>query len=176
VAQLAAAGVDGAPRSARLLLNLALGMAANALVSPDRVLTESEAARLTEYVARRAAHEPYSRIAGVREFWGLPFRLSPATLDPRPDSETVIEAALARVADRAAPLSVLDLGTGTGALLLALLSELPCATGLGIDRAPEAAATARRNAAALGLAGRARFACGNWGFVFCSSTFIFTEV
>jgi release factor glutamine methyltransferase len=161
--RLAAAGIDNAPREARLLLNLALGLTSNALVPPDRVLTADESARVAALVARRAAHEPYSRIAGQREFWSLPFLLSPATLDPRPDSETVVEAALARIVDRAAPLAVLDFGTGTGALLLALLSELPSATGLGVDRAPKAVATARRNAAALGLAGRARFACGNWG-------------
>jgi release factor glutamine methyltransferase len=162
-ARLAAAGIDNPPREARLLLNLALGIEANAMVSPDMPIAAADAERFAGVVARRAAHEPYSRIAGQREFWSLPFLLSPATLDPRPDSETLIEAALARIDDRASPLTVLDFGTGTGALLLALLSELPNATGLGIDRAPEAVATARRNATALGLAGRAGFACGNWG-------------
>jgi release factor glutamine methyltransferase len=162
-ARLAAAGIDNARREARLLLSLALGLPANALAPADRLLTADEATRVASLVARRAAREPYARIAGSREFWSLPFRLSPETLDPRPDSETLIEAALARIPDRAAPLRLLDFGTGTGALLLALLSALPNATGLGVDKAAGAVATARGNAAALGLADRARFVCGDWG-------------
>ena len=161
--RLADAGIDDAYREARLLLSLALGVPAKALVSPETPIGDADATRFAAYVARRAAHEPYSRIAGTREFWSLPFLLSPDTLDPRPDSETLVEAALARLPDRAAPLRLLDFGTGTGALLLALLSELPNAHGLGVDRAPGAVETARRNAAALGLAARARFIAGNWG-------------
>jgi release factor glutamine methyltransferase len=144
-------------------LNLALGVEANALVPPETSITHADAARLAALVARRAHREPYSRIAGKREFWSLQFLLSPDTLDPRPDSETLIEAALARIPDRMAPLAIVDFGTGTGALLLALLTELPNAQGVGVDLAAGAVAAARRNAAALGLERRARFARGRWG-------------
>jgi release factor glutamine methyltransferase len=117
--------------------------------------------RLTAMVARRLEGEPISRIRGWREFWSLRFALSPATLDPRPDSETLIDAAVkwaSRNAVKDRPLRLLDLGTGSGCLLLALLSELPKAHGVGIDIVPEALATARRNAASLGLGDRAVFA------------------
>jgi release factor glutamine methyltransferase len=106
--------------------------------------------------------EPLSRIFGRREFWGLEFVLSADTLDPRPETETVIESVLRRTPDRDAPLHLLDLGTGTGCLLLALLSELPRATGIGIDLAEGAVRTAAYNAALLGLGGRARFFVGDW--------------
>jgi release factor glutamine methyltransferase len=162
-ARIAAAGIGNARREARLLLALALGIEANAFVSSETPIAPADAARFAVLVARRAGREPYSRIAGRREFWSLQFLLSPDTLDPRPDSETVIEAALARIPDRAAPLHIVDFGTGTGALLLALLSELPNAQGVGVDRAAGAVETARRNAAALGLGARARFVRGNWG-------------
>ena len=108
------------------------------------------------------AREPLSRIIGRREFWGLEFLLSADTLDPRPESETVIEAILARLPDRDRAYRFLDLGTGTGCLLLALLSEYPAASGIGIDIAPGAARTARDNAERLGIGGRAQFAVGSW--------------
>lgn len=160
--RLVEAGIENPRREARLLLNLALGIDANARL-PEREIAPADAALFETFVARRAGHEPYSRIAGRREFWSLDFALSPDTLDPRPDSETLIEAALERIADRAATLSVVDFGTGTGALLLALLSELPNATGIGVDISAGAVETARRNAAALGLSARARFVLGRWG-------------
>src|SRR6516162_11610606 len=102
-----------------------------------------------------AAREPLSRILGRREFWGLEFSLSDDTLDPRPETETVVAAVLRQGLDREAPLRLLDLGTGTGCILLALLSEFPAASGLGVDIALGTTMTARRNAVALGLTGRA---------------------
>jgi release factor glutamine methyltransferase len=106
--------------------------------------------------------EPVAYILGRREFWSLEFRVSPAVLIPRPDSETLIEAALGLYPDAGAALRVLDLGTGSGCLLLALLSERPNATGTGFDISAAALDVARSNAAALGLSSRARFAQGDW--------------
>lgn len=161
--RLRAAGVAEARRDSRLLLSHALGGRPDLVTGyPERPLAPDQAAAFRAAVGRRAAREPVARILGRREFWGLEFRVSPATLDPRPDSETLIEALLDRLPDPSAPLSLLDLGTGTGCLLLALLSELPAATGVGIDRSEEALAVARANAEALGLAARATFRQGDW--------------
>jgi len=163
-ARLAAAGIEEARREARVLLAAALGWdRAELLARSDVNLGEAARTRLAEMVARRAAREPVARILGYREFWSLRFELSPETLDPRPDSETLVEAALAALGDRDRPYRVLDFGTGSGCLLLALLSELPNAEGLGIDSAAGALDVARRNAAALGMAPRARFQHGDWG-------------
>lgn len=162
--RLAAAGIADPRREARLLVALAMGVEpAVPLGWPERLLDASARARLAELATRRAAREPYARLAGRRSFWTLSLELSPATLDPRPDSETLVEAALALLPDHAARLRVVDFGTGSGCLLLALLSELPNAEGIGIDILPETAAIARRNAAAAGFAGRAVFAVGDWG-------------
>jgi release factor glutamine methyltransferase len=161
---LAAAGIEESRREARLLLAAALAIDIAVVLShPERVLGRSERARFAELLARRAAREPTARVLGRREFWSLDFALAPETLVPRPDSETLVEAVLTNIGDRSAALRLLDLGTGTGCLLLALLSELPASTGIGIDLVPNAAAMARRNAAALGLAGRGRFIAGSWG-------------
>jgi release factor glutamine methyltransferase len=103
-----------------------------------------------------------AQILGQREFWSLPFRVTPDTLDPRPDSEALVQAVLSRVADRQAELRLVDFGTGTGCLLLSLLHELPNASGIGVDLSPAALAVARHNARALGLAGRARFLEADW--------------
>ncbi|HUK58977.1 MAG TPA: peptide chain release factor N(5)-glutamine methyltransferase [Stellaceae bacterium] len=161
---LAAAGVPESRREARLLVALAAGVeTASVLIHPEFALEEAAAVRLAEMVRRRRTREPVSRLIGRREFWSLEFEVGAATLDPRPDSETLVESALARIPDRTRGLRVLDLGTGTGCLLLALLSELPNATGLGLDLASGAVAVARRNAAANRLEARAFFAVGSWG-------------
>ncbi|MDR6826583.1 release factor glutamine methyltransferase [Bosea sp. BE271] len=145
---------------ARLLVEGSLGVES---ADPDLILTAQALARLDDFAARRVAGEPVWRVLGEREFWGLPFRLSPATLEPRPDSETIVETALARLAGRREEnLQLLDLGTGTGCLLIALLSELPQARGLGIDLSEEACRTAAANAALNGVDGRVTFRQGSW--------------
>jgi release factor glutamine methyltransferase len=162
--RLAAAGVEDARRDARLLLAEALGVDAHRLIlEPETDVPPEAAVRFAGFVTARADRVPVSRILGQREFWGLSFRLSPATLDPRPDSETLVEAVLKAVPDRTVRLRVLDFGTGTGCLLLAVLSEYPNATGLGIDKAEAAVATASTNAGDLGLAARVEFRTGDWG-------------
>ncbi len=162
-ARLAAAGIAAPRREARLIVALALGVEPGTVVGwPERPVEPERAAAAAALTERRARGEPFSRLRGKREFWSLEFALSPDTLDPRPDSETLIAAALGDIPDRAAPLRIVDFGTGTGCLLLALLSELPHATGIGIDIVPGAVATARENAAALGLAARAEFRIGGW--------------
>jgi release factor glutamine methyltransferase len=163
-ARLRDAGVDGARRDALLLLAAALNEELAAVrARPEWVLDGSAQARFDSYVDRRAGREPVSRILGTREFWSLPFAISADTLDPRPDSETLVAAVLTHIGDRTAPLTILDLGTGSGCLLLALLSELPAARGLGIDVSKAAVGVARRNAVDLGLAGRSAFLCAPWG-------------
>ena len=162
-AALEAAGFDEARRRARRLVAAALDLSASEVFAQlDRMITEDDGERVAEFLARMVAHEPLSRILGVREFWGLDFTLSPDTLDPRPESETIVEAVLERLPDRARAYRILDLGAGSGCLLLALLSELPAATGIGIDAAPGAVAAARSNAARLGYAARADFVVGDW--------------
>jgi release factor glutamine methyltransferase len=160
---LSAAGISHSRHEARLLAVEATGLDnASIIAHPERTLTSAEHRRLGEFARRRQAREPISRIFGWREFWSLRFALGPETLDPRPDSETLVAAALEGV-DRARPLSVLDLGTGSGCLLLAVLSELPAATGLGVDLNPQALAIAAANARSLGLAARGRFQRSDWG-------------
>lgn len=170
--RLAAAGIDEPRREARVLLAAALQADSTAILGyPERELAADEAARIADLVGRRVAREPAARLLGRREFWSLDFKLSPETLVPRPDSETLVEAALAAIPDRTAPLRLLDFGTGTGCLLLALLSELPAATGIGVDIAAGAAAAACENAAALGLGDRAAFFVGKWGDAISSGGF-----
>ncbi len=142
------------------MLGFSLGCAQEALLRD--LDAPAEAPGFAGLLARRAAREPLALILGEREFWGMAFAVSPATLIPRPESETLIEAALAAFPDRAAVRQVLDLGTGTGCLLLAALAEFPAAWGLGIDRVPAAATLAAANARRLGLAGRAMFLCADW--------------
>lgn len=163
VATLKAAGIAEAATDARILTAAALGLDRIALLTAgEHALSADEAALVHAAIARRAAHEPVARILGRREFWGLDFSLNTATLVPRPDSETLIEAALAVLPDKQAAIRILDLGTGSGCLLLALLHEFPNAIGLGVDCAPDAVTQATVNAAALGMAARATFKGADW--------------
>ena len=153
--------IESAEFDARMLLGAVLGLDLTGMIaSANRLLTADESMRLEGFARRRLAGEPVARILGVKEFWGLPLKLSPATLVPRPDTETVVELALEML--RAAPhpnqrLRIADIGTGSGAILLALLSELPDADGVGTDISEAALQTAHGNAADLGLGGRAGF-------------------
>lgn len=158
-----AAGLDSPELDARVLAGHALGLDhARLMAAAERPLAAEEAARVAALAARRLAREPVARIVGRREFWGLALAVAPAVLVPRPETETVVEAALARL-DRRGPLRVLDLGTGSGALLIALLRELPRAFGVATDRSPAALHLARANAAAHGLADRAGFVACDFG-------------
>ncbi len=162
-AMLAASGFDEPRRRARRVVAAALDLSASEVFAhAERTLADGERNRVAALLARIAAHEPLSRALGRREFWGLEFALSADAFDPRPETETVVEAVLARLAERRRDYRILDLGTGSGCLLLALLSELPAATGVGVDLAPGAAKTAAANAATLGLVDRAVIVVGNW--------------
>jgi len=160
------AGLASPELDARILVGHALGLDQAALAAAaERELSEREALRIAGLGERRLAHESVAAIVGRKEFWGLPLRVSEATLVPRPDTETVVEAALDAIGAshaRARTLRIADLGTGTGCLLAALLSELPNASGIGVDISLEALALARHNMDALGLAHRARLTCGNF--------------
>ena len=161
------ADLDSPELDARLLAGHALGLDHTALtIEGGRQLGGDVARALTALATRRLNREPVARILGVKEFWGLPLRLNEATLVPRPETETVVEAALAAVEQSGArnrALHIADLGTGSGALLVALLSELPNAIGIGTDISREALAAARDNAGRLGLASRAAFAACDFG-------------
>ena len=158
VAKLATAGIADPRLDARVLTMAALEVTRETLLAHGEApVAPHAAARLADFVTRRAGGEPVARILGHKEFWSLDFAVTADTLIPRPETETLIEAALALHPDRQAPLRLLDLGTGSGCLLLALLSELPHASGTGIDISPGAVAVAQGNAIKLGLATRARF-------------------
>lgn len=166
-ARFEAAGIDSAALEARMLTGAVLGLDLTGLIAQGlRRLDEDDAARLDALARRRLAGEPLARILGTKEFWGLPLKLSADTLVPRADTETVVEAALGvlRAEGRTQePLRIADLGTGSGAILLALLTELPAATGLGTDLSAAAIDTARTNAQGVGLAPRARFLVSDYG-------------
>ena len=153
--------IESADLDARLLTGHALGLDLTGLItSAQRQLTPDQSAQLDDFARRRLAGEPVARLVGEKDFWGLPLQLSSATLVPRPDTETVVELALELLrADDATnrPLRIADLGTGSGAILLALLSELPTATGFGTDISEQALQTAAANAKRVGLTPRATF-------------------
>ncbi|MDT2020497.1 peptide chain release factor N(5)-glutamine methyltransferase [Methylocella sp. CPCC 101449] len=160
----AAAGIDTARLDARLLLSAATGIdAAGLLARMNDPLDETALDTLIGFVTRRLDREPVSRILGSRGFWTLDLAISPDVLDPRPDTETLVQAAVTACrARRDEPLRILDLCTGSGAILAALLSEFPNATGLGTDISPAACAIARQNLEATGLAARGEIRIADW--------------
>ena len=160
------AGLGSPQLDARILVAEACGRDPNRLIlDRDAAVSADEAARIASFAARRLGGEPVSRILGRREFWGLSFKISPDTLDPRPETEVLVETVLSHAKAQGlsqAPLRILDLGTGSGCILGALLSELPLARGIGLDRSEAALAVARDNLSRLGLRDRVSFLCGDW--------------
>jgi release factor glutamine methyltransferase len=158
-------GIDSPDLDARLLVGHALDLSHTGLArEAGRALTAAEAAAVAALMARRLAREPVARILGMKEFWGLSLKLNGDTLVPRPETETVVEAALDALGERrSAALRIADLGTGSGALLLALLTECRLASGVGTDVNANALACARENARTLGLAERASFTLSDYG-------------
>lgn len=160
--RLAAGGIETAALDARLLFQVASGLRHEDIVAePDLMVPPDVAARFSKFIERRCKFEPVSRILGSREFYGRSFRVTPDVLDPRADTETLIGAALGLVKGKA-PLRILDLGTGSGAIVVTLLAELPGATAVASDLSAAALAVAKGNAEALGVAGRASFVQANW--------------
>jgi release factor glutamine methyltransferase len=160
--RLEAAGLAGPVIDARLLVEAAADATRTDIVTdPYRALTPEQEARLAEYLSRRERREPVSHILGRKGFWKIMLKVTPDVLTPRPDTETVVEYVLRDFPEQA-PWTVLDLGVGSGAILLAILAERPAARGLGVDVSEEALAVARDNAASLGLAGRTALLRGDW--------------
>ena len=163
ISELTNAGVEGAIIDSRILASAAFDLSREEILrEPDATLKISDIALFKEMLDRRCAREPVSRILGMREFRGLEFKVAPSTLDPRPDSETIVEAVFDIASEMPDRLRILDLGTGTGCLLLSVLHALPAARGVGTEIDPDAAACAIQNAQALGLSDRAEIVCGNW--------------
>ncbi len=155
--------MDNVRLEARLLLGHATGLSTEQLIARGyEPAPVASAVALRDLIARRIRREPMAYILGEREFWGLPFKVTPAVLVPRPDSETVIEAALALMPDRQRRWHFLDLGLGSGCLLLTLLREFPAAHGVGLEVSEPTIAVAAANAAALGVQARARIVLGDW--------------
>ncbi len=162
---LSKGGVENARQEAKWLLAGALGREASFVtLSPAALPSPQEEAKIHEWLARRLQGEPLSRLKGVREFWSLPFQLNAHTLDPRPETELLVEGVLTWVGEKTLdPWRLLDLGTGSGCLLIALLHELKNARGRGVDLSDDALEMARLNAGANGVASRALFSQGHWG-------------
>jgi release factor glutamine methyltransferase len=163
--RLEAAGVDSPVIDARLLLEAAAGATRlDIIADPHRELTLDQTATLEDYLSRRERREPVSHILGRKGFWKIMLQVTPDVLTPRPDTETILDVVLPAFPD-GRPFTVLDLGVGSGAILLAILAERPAARGLGVDISSEAIAVARENAANLGLEARAAFLRGDrtWG-------------
>ncbi len=157
------AGIDQHEREARYLLSYALQCEAlELIIRPKVVLNEDEEITFISWLARREKREPLARIHGLREFWGLPFGLNEATLEPRPDTETLVECVLKKVPLLSTSLRILDIGTGTGCILLSLLKEYEQAEGVGSDKSARALQAARQNAVQLGLKNRATFIETSW--------------
>ena len=152
--RLQSAGCQAARLDARLLVGAASGLSHSDMIArPDTVLAPAQMDRLEEMLARRGAGEPVSRILGEREFYGRTFKVTPDVLDPRPDTETLVDAAL-RLAKKIESPRILDIGTGSGAIMIAMLAELPHATGVATDLSPAALAVARYNAQVIGVVHR----------------------
>lgn len=164
--QFSDVGIETAAIDARLLICSVGGLSHEQFVGqPDRELNESELKRLHQFARRRCAREPVSKIIGLKEFWSLPFRVNGNTLDPRPETEGLVSLALETVRAECPDmvnLKILDLGTGSGCILLSLLSELPGATGIGCDISEEALDVARFNSKALGFENRSEFVLSSW--------------
>lgn len=157
------AGIDNERFEARLLVGHVLDVDTHILVAyPEREISAANFDQIEKLLARRLKREPMSHILESREFWSLEFKVTKDTLTPRPDSETLIEATLSQFPDQNRPLRVLDLGVGTGCLILSVLHEYPKATGLGIDASEKALSVASENAANLNLVDRVKFELGNW--------------
>ena len=161
--RLVEVGIDTPRLDARLIVAHVLGISSTQLFSyPEAQLNDVQLEQLENFTQRRLSREPIARILGYREFWSLKFKVDESTLVPRPDSETVVEAVLANIRNRDKFLSILDLGTGSGCLLLALLFELKSASGLGVDLSEEVLKIAIENAEFLGLNNRVRFQRSDW--------------
>lgn len=161
-AQLNVAGIESARLEARLLLAHILKISPDELITGARAIDANVHAAFTALLNRRLGHEPLAYIVGTKEFWSLPFAVGPGALIPRPETELMIELALIQYADHNAPLRALDLGTGSGCILIAFLSAFPHATGVGIDISEQALHWARQNAQMNNVAGRCHFTLGDW--------------
>lgn len=172
-AQLKAAGIDSPSIDARLLVEAATGASRmDILTDPYRVVTADQASALDSFVERRLKREPVSRILGRKGFWKIMLNVTPDVLSPRPDTETILDIATLAF-NKAQPFNMIDLGTGSGAILLAVLSERPAAVGVGTDISSEALAVARENAANLELDNRASFLRTEWAAGFADHSFDF---
>jgi release factor glutamine methyltransferase len=161
---LRAAGIESASLDAELLLAHTLQTSREQIIGyPERTLSTEQFFQFEALVERRTKREPMAHILGKREFWGRDFKVNHHTLDPRPDSETLIEAVLDLYPDRNNNLRIIDFGTGTGCLLLTLLAEFPNANGVGVDISGDALVVANENSCNLGLANRSRFIVSRWG-------------